>query len=69
VPPRRTCNRTQIKPIAAVVAFVDLGYGTARNGGSRSYARSRLVTLDERLPGSFPLQYKIQKRSLRSPAP
>jgi hypothetical protein len=35
----------------------------APNGGSRSYARVRLVTLGERLPGSFPVQCKIQKRS------
>ena len=35
----------------------------APNGGSRSYARSRLVTLGERLPGRFPVQCKIQKRS------
>jgi hypothetical protein len=32
-------------------------------GGSRSFARARLVTLGERLPGSFSVQCKIQKRS------
>ena len=35
----------------------------ARKGGSRNYARSRLVTLGERLPGSLPVQCKIQERS------
>jgi hypothetical protein len=32
-------------------------------GGSRSFARARLVTLNERLPGTFPVQCKVQKRS------
>jgi hypothetical protein len=32
-------------------------------GGSRSFARARLVTLGERLPSSFSVQCKIQKRS------
>jgi hypothetical protein len=31
-----------------------------RHTGSRSYARARMVTLGERLLGSFPVQYKIQ---------
>jgi hypothetical protein len=35
----------------------------APNGGSRSYVRSRMVTLGERLPGSFPVQRKLQERS------
>jgi len=33
------------------------------DSGSRSFARARLVTLGERLPGSFSVQCKIQKRS------
>jgi hypothetical protein len=36
---------------------------TAPTGGSRSFARARLVTLGERLPGSFSVRCKIQKRS------
>lgn len=34
---------------------------TAQIGGSRSYARSRMVTLGDRRPGSSPVQCKIQK--------
>jgi hypothetical protein len=34
--------------------------GREQNGGSRSYARARMVTLGERLLGGFPVQYKIQ---------
>jgi hypothetical protein len=36
---------------------------TTQLGGSRRYARSRVVTLGERLLGSFPVQCKLQERS------
>jgi hypothetical protein len=35
----------------------------APNGGSRSYARPRLVTLGEGLPGGFPVHCEVQGRS------
>jgi len=44
-------------------AVIVIKPASMQNGGSRSYARSRLVTLGERLPGSFPVNYKVQERS------
>jgi hypothetical protein len=45
------------------MAMAGTGPACARTGGSRSYVRSRMVTLGERLPGSFPVQRKLQEWS------
>jgi hypothetical protein len=39
------------------------GPACAQTDGSRSYVRSRMVTLVGRLPGSFPVRRKLQERS------
>jgi hypothetical protein len=43
--------------------LTSMSKAAAQSGGSRSYARSRLVTLSDRLPGSFPVHSKVQERS------
>jgi len=55
--PPQNSRSVQVAPVIAVA-------GDRRHiGGSRSYAGSRLVTLGEWLPGSFPVHSKVQERS------
>jgi hypothetical protein len=53
----------QISRICTSMAMAGTGPACAQTGGSRSYVRSRMVTLVGRLPGSFPVQRKLQERS------
>jgi hypothetical protein len=62
-PADHTGASAQNNQICVPQSATPVGNDLRQIGGSRNFARARLVTLGERLPGTFPVQCKIQKRS------